>query len=93
MRRDCSRAVREVRLSLGAYSLAMVMERMRDEILAVSAITSVRRTYVPSWMRFGLHPVDYRRWGQFSAALAEELTGVMVEEIKKRSLVLAGGDL
>lgn len=91
-RADCRRAVRDVRLRAGAYSLAMLMDRMRDDMLN-SVVPSIRRSYMPNVMRFGLHPRDMQRWGQFSLQLAEELRTVMLEEVRVRALVLSDGRL
>lgn len=92
-REEVRRAWRELRLRSVGYPLALVMERMRDDMRA-SVVPSVTKRYVPGHMRFGLHPRDTRRWGDCFGALAGELRDLMLDEIMAQpSLHLSGPEL
>lgn len=85
------RALRRVRLMTGEYSLEHLMAHMIDEALR-SVVVSVSRSYMPNILRYGLHPEDAKRWGQFFPALEQELASLLQQEVKqRRDLALAGG--
>ena len=73
-------ALRSAHARLGTYTLAMLMQRMLDEMHA-SAMPSITKSYVPNEMTFGLHPRDVRRWGKCFDQLADELVDLMLRSV------------
>lgn len=91
-REEIDRLWRAGRVRLGHYGLELVMRRMRDEMLD-SVVPSITQSYVPNVMRFGLHPQDARRWGQYFDQLATELHALMLREVDARGLKLNAAGL
>lgn len=81
--RDLVRTARFLQLRAGGYSLKTLMQSMVDEMLG-SVLPSIARSYVPANMRFGLHPQDARRWGDYFPELARELRDLMLAEVASR---------
>jgi hypothetical protein len=91
-RAEIDRLWRAGRVRLGQYGLELLMRRMRDEMLG-SVVPSITQSYVPNVMRFGLHPQDARRWGQYFDQLAKELHTLMLREVDARGLKLNAAGL
>lgn len=84
------RIVREARLTLGEYTLKMIMEGMIDDVFD-GVLPSVTKSYVPNVVTFGLHPKDVRRWGAYFGELADELASLVAAATASReNLELCG---
>jgi hypothetical protein len=84
------RAIRELRLMTGSYSLAILMDRMVDQVID-SALPSVNKAYVANQVRFGLHPRDMERFGGFVDQMAAEIADLVRNRVASdRRLELRG---
>jgi hypothetical protein len=93
VRAELEGTIRALRLRSGTYSLKLVMQGMTDDMRG-SVLTSVRKSYVPNRMVFGMHPLDARRWGGYFDRLADELVAIMLDIVEQRAdLHLAGTEL
>lgn len=93
VRAELEGTIRSLRLRSGTYSLKLMMQGMTDEMRG-SVLTSVRKSYVPNRMVFGMHPLDARRWGGYFDRLADELVVIMLDIVEHRAdLHLAGTEL
>lgn len=91
-RHEVAKAARDLRLMTGSYSLKLLMQRMIDDMLD-SVVPGLKRSYVPNDMRFGLHPDDAARWGDFFPVLRDELRTALLEEIARRPALLLTADV
>jgi hypothetical protein len=67
-----------VRGRLGNHTLRSLALRMVDEVFASGAV-SVKSTFLPTDLHFGLNAIDEREWRPFLADVAEEVTALIVE--------------
>lgn len=71
-------AVRDVRRSFGSYDVKELIDAMEGAALA-SAIPSIRTSYLPSRIEYGIHSRDFARWGGYVEMMELELVNILTD--------------